>query len=57
MTRLDADGLKPGGHEMPTQPFRKWAGFQTHHVDLILPGLKFLDQWTGLTVDLPCQTS
>ena len=50
MACFDADGPEPGGHQVPVQPFRKWAGFQAHHVDLILPNPKLLNERTWFAV-------
>jgi hypothetical protein len=49
--RLNANGLEAGSNEVPMQPFGKRTGFRTHHIDLVMPKLKLLDERTGFAIN------
>ena len=52
VARLDANRLEAGGHKVSVQPFRKRAGFEADHVNLISPKQKLVDEWSGFAVHL-----
>ena len=52
MACLNANSLEPGGDKVLVQPFRERAVLKAHHINLIVPKPKLLDQRPRFAINL-----